>query len=123
MPTLIVRQIIFLVFHFRNADIISGYTAEPGRYPWLGFLRLFAGNLEFTCGGNFILPNVLLTAGHCIESSNGFVYAGRDNFTSSLVPNPDQQYEKVGVTATAICFRLVLQCEITKPSEVSLKKI
>jgi secreted trypsin-like serine protease len=43
-------------------EIVGGSTVSPGRFPWV--VRLSVG-----CAGALTAPNVVLTAGHCIDQT------------------------------------------------------
>ncbi|XP_067035083.1 chymotrypsinogen B-like [Acropora muricata] len=46
--------------------VIGGVDARPGNWPWQIVLLLGGG---FTCGGSLIAPDWIVTAAHCIASS------------------------------------------------------
>ncbi|WP_109507459.1 S1 family peptidase [Nocardioides speluncae] len=44
-----------------HVNVIGGTPADKGEYPWAVWLD--------GCGGSLIRPNVVLTAGHCVDST------------------------------------------------------
>lgn len=58
--------------------IFGGEVIKRGEWPWLVAIYLTeALGVSFACGGNLISTNVVLTAAHCVRSSNKF-YQPRD---------------------------------------------
>jgi len=53
------------------ASIIGGVEAEKGRYPYTVSIREpYSGDYApHSCGGSLIAPDIVLTAGHCMEYS------------------------------------------------------
>ncbi|KAL3796383.1 hypothetical protein HJC23_004180 [Cyclotella cryptica] len=80
--------------------IIGGSEAPLGRYPYAVFLE---DSESPYCGGSLIAPDVVLTAGHCLEMTEGVqsfsVVVGRQNVTNTSagevftnvwgIPHPD----------------------------------
>ncbi|KAM4606931.1 chymotrypsin-like elastase family member 2A [Discoglossus pictus] len=62
--------------------VVNGQEAAPNSWPWQVSLQyIYNGYWYHTCGGTLIAPNWVLTAGHCISSSNTYrVQVGRHNF-------------------------------------------
>lgn len=55
-------------FSGAHASIVGGTTANSEEWPWAAFI--FAANKKgegFSCSGTVIAPNLVLTAGHCVE--------------------------------------------------------
>jgi secreted trypsin-like serine protease len=51
-----------------TASIIGGSTAHSEEWPWAAFiLAVNAKGEGFSCSGTVIAPNLVLTAGHCVE--------------------------------------------------------
>ncbi len=51
------------------ASIIGGSEVEEGRYPYTVSIRdVYSGDYAYhSCGGSLIAPDIVLTAGHCME--------------------------------------------------------
>lgn len=94
---------IFLMIVSINALLItvrySTYDLSPedyyaiyggkieNNYPYAGYVLDYEDfGKAHLCGGVFIEKNVVVTAGHCIQSSNG-IYVGVDEFKSSPSDN------------------------------------
>ena len=51
--------------------IVGGKEASEGQFPWLAQIWISKGASDkFICGGSLITDNVLVTAAHCIETTN-----------------------------------------------------
>lgn len=51
-----------------TASIVGGSTALNEEWPWAAFILAADKNGEgFSCSGTVISPNLVLTAGHCVE--------------------------------------------------------
>jgi hypothetical protein len=59
-----------------HATIIGGTLAEPGSFPWLAFIEDKTSAGRSWCTGTVVAPNVVLTAGHCVQDvATGELYA------------------------------------------------
>lgn len=56
-----------------SAQIVDGYNARPGRYPWMASLRTNSRQAGYPhgCGASLIHERVLLTAAHCLVGGGG----------------------------------------------------
>jgi secreted trypsin-like serine protease len=51
-----------------QASIVGGSTASSEEWPWAAFILAVDKKGEgFSCSGSVIAPNLVLTAGHCVE--------------------------------------------------------
>jgi secreted trypsin-like serine protease len=51
-----------------TASIVGGTTALSEEWPWAAFILAASAKGEgFSCSGTVISPNLILTAGHCVE--------------------------------------------------------
>jgi secreted trypsin-like serine protease len=51
-----------------HASIVGGTTANNEEWPWAAFILAADKKGEgFSCSGSVIAPNLVLTAGHCVE--------------------------------------------------------
>jgi trypsin len=51
--------------------IIGGKNANPTRYPYYTYLDInFQSNMVSLCGGSLVAPDMILTAAHCISSTD-----------------------------------------------------
>ena len=50
-----------------RATIIGGTAAAAGTLPWMAFVVYSDGASSFVCSGTVISPNVVMTAGHCVD--------------------------------------------------------
>jgi len=51
-----------------TASIVGGSTALSEEWPWAAFILAADKKGEgFSCSGTVIAPNLILTAGHCVE--------------------------------------------------------
>jgi len=62
--------------------IVNGQRVDPERYPYLVAVFDVVGEtmISYKCGGTLIAPNVVLTAGHCFESSKVVQISRRDMY-------------------------------------------
>lgn len=51
-----------------GSRVIGGTDAAPGEWPWQAKLR--TKDSGFTCGGSLITPTWVMTAAHCVSSSD-----------------------------------------------------
>ncbi len=51
-----------------HAAVVGGQAAEPGTFPWMAYVLDFRGNEVGQCSGTVVAPNLVLTAGHCVEN-------------------------------------------------------
>ena len=51
-----------------HAAVIGGQPAEPGTFPWMAYVLDFRGDEVGQCSGTVVAPNLVLTAGHCVEN-------------------------------------------------------
>lgn len=50
-----------------SSQIVGGFAAKRGRYPWMASLRYSdGGGLDLRCGGSLIHPRIVMTAAHCV---------------------------------------------------------
>ncbi|KAL4424350.1 hypothetical protein ABPG75_001651 [Micractinium tetrahymenae] len=50
-----------------SSQIVGGFAAQRGRYPWMASLRYNDGSgLDLRCGGSLIHPRIVMTAAHCV---------------------------------------------------------
>jgi secreted trypsin-like serine protease len=61
--------------------IIGGTSAEPGSFPMMAFVIYDAGVVDYLCSGTVISSNVVLTAGHCGESTATGIVDAAANYT------------------------------------------
>lgn len=80
---------VFLFLSFMAVKIgvsaLYGGSSESG-YPWVGYLiaDMNDGNLG-QCGANFIAPNAIVTAAHCVEGfSPDDIYVGTGRYTGDF---------------------------------------
>jgi secreted trypsin-like serine protease len=65
-------------------DLIQGGTVD-GKYPAVGLVWIAGGGF---CSGALIAPNVVLTAGHCVNDPVSAFYTGVGKGTTSLGRTP-----------------------------------
>ncbi|XP_071545629.1 trypsin-like [Panulirus ornatus] len=86
--------------------IVGGAEVEPGRYPYLVFLKMSKLGSSFICGGSLLDERRILTAAHCLDGVEApediIAVAGEHNFlqeegteqerlVSVMTPHPDFQ--------------------------------
>jgi len=55
-------------FDGASASIVGGTAAATEEWPWAAFILAIDKKDEgFSCSGTVVAPNVILTAGHCVE--------------------------------------------------------
>ena len=52
-----------------HAAIIGGTTAHSGIFPSLAYVIDIQGSYAYQCSGTVVAPNLVLTAGHCVENT------------------------------------------------------
>jgi secreted trypsin-like serine protease len=68
-----------------GARIIGGVPTIPSRYPYFTYLDIsYRSNTGF-CGGSLVAPDMVLTAAHCINPSNGVIFGiiAKVNYTQN----------------------------------------
>lgn len=67
-----------------TSEVVGGEVTSPGEFPGVGALMydMGGGQLQFGCTGTLIAPNVVLTAGHCLDPN--LVGGSVPGFTLSL---------------------------------------
>jgi secreted trypsin-like serine protease len=90
-----------------HAAVIGGQPAEPGTFPWMAYVLDFRGDEVGQCSGTVIAPNLVLTAGHCVENmqtgvvneASGYrVLTGNVNWVA-----PESEKHLSGVTRVIPC--------------------
>jgi secreted trypsin-like serine protease len=54
-----------------EASIVKGRTASISAFPWLAFVEDRDATGQFSCTGTVVAPRVILTAGHCVQETEG----------------------------------------------------
>lgn len=53
--------------YFINPHIIGGVEAPQGYAPYMAAILIGDDFVMVVCGGSIVLPNLILTAAHCID--------------------------------------------------------
>ncbi|KAL3182013.1 hypothetical protein MRX96_035474 [Rhipicephalus microplus] len=54
---------------FKDDRIVGGTEAKDAEYPWQVSVQRKKDNFHF-CGGSLIAPDIIVTAGHCVDSTS-----------------------------------------------------
>lgn len=68
--------------------IVGGEPAKNGAYPEFVLLQILVkdsnSTRDSTCGGTLIAKNIVLTAAHCVEDSDGLVVSGGTAYKGNI---------------------------------------
>ncbi|XP_074605669.1 granzyme H-like [Brevipalpus obovatus] len=54
-----------------QSRISHGNDANPHKYPWVAFIKIFKNGTYSQCTGSLIDDQTILTAAHCVENNDG----------------------------------------------------
>jgi trypsin len=73
-----------------DSRIVGGHDAEKGRYP--SIVAMFDAHGFFQCGGTLILPDVVLSAAHCLPHAVR-VEVGRHNIYKTVLEENAESFD------------------------------
>jgi len=80
-----------LTFLPPGSKIINGQDAELGEWPFIVRLGIKVSAGTALCGGTLIAPDLVLTAGHCVDGATSAEITAGDLHTSPFIDEPTEQ--------------------------------